>query len=185
MKKWIFVVFALAFVTVSLLGAVEDSGYSGLWEAEYVAKDQTLQMQFYRKGNNNGFRVAIEAFRGLTLEIILSDSRSVLFQLVREAGIFECKGSFKSGYGRGEYEFQADKTFVSKMSDLGYPGMSSKKQYEMAMLDVNTKFIRDLRELGYRGLDLDQFIEMKIHGASAEYARAMASLGYKDIAADK
>src|ERR671919_1131513 len=185
MKKWIFACIGLAFVTVSLFAAIDDSNYGGLWEAEHKGKDKTLQMHFYRKGSNNGFRIAIESLRGLTLEIVMSESRSVTFQLVREAGTFHCIGSFKNGRGRGEFEFQPEKTYLSKMSEFGYSNVDSRKQYELAMIDVSTKFVRDLRDVGYRDLELNRVIEMKIHGASAEYARAMASLGYKDIHAEK
>ena len=184
-KNWIFLFSAILFLTAKLYTAAQDTGYGGTWEAEYNAKSKTLQMQFYRKSNTNGFRVSIEALRGLTVEMILANSRSVTFQLIREAGTFHCTGSFRKGEGRGEFEFQPDQSFQGKMAQLGYSGISAKKHYELAMLDVNTSFVRDLRDAGYKQLDLENVIEMKIHGASAEYAKSLRDLGYKDISADK
>ena len=184
-KIWLFIVAAVLLLSMRLFSGAENAPYGGTWELDYNAKQKTLQMQLYRKGSSNGFNITLESLRGLTLEMILSDSRSVTFQLVREAGTFHCTGSFKNGEGRGQFDFQPDSTYPSRMAQLGYSGITGKQQYLLATLDVSTRFVRDLRDVGYIEKDLERVIEMRIHGATAEYVRSLQSLGYKNIPSEK
>jgi hypothetical protein len=93
MTKWIFLVVCIS-VSIGILSALDSSTLTGSWNGEYSAKDGTLQLQFMRDGSNHGFRVSLQSLKGLTVEMILSKSQSVTFQLIREAGRIHCTGFF-------------------------------------------------------------------------------------------
>jgi hypothetical protein len=130
----------------------------------------TIQRNEGRHMNMNSTdNIRPESIRGLSQAMMAGSGSPVQFQIVRDAGTFDCEGWFKAGRGSGHFTFTPSQSFVSEMQSLGYNNLSNEKVFSMAVLDVSRAFVRDLSALGYERLPVDQLIAMRIHGASPQF----------------
>jgi len=89
------------------------------------------------------------------------------YSLRREAGRFELERD--GGRPGGSFRFVPDPEFVRAMAARGFAGLSQRRLFELAALDVTTGLADGLAELGYDALSLDRLIEMRIHGSSWDW----------------
>ncbi|HLJ90297.1 MAG TPA: hypothetical protein VKZ53_26035 [Candidatus Angelobacter sp.] len=159
----------------------------GTWTIEPLpvadSVEVTLRVSSDHHNMTNSSAVSIAQFRGITAAQMQA-SPSARFEIVRDAGTFQCEGYLKGGSGGGTFVFVPSEKFVSEMRSLGYDGLSSDMVFAMAVHDVSTAYVRDLHGLGIKPV-AEQLIAMKIHGVSADFVRQIQSLGYSDLNADK
>src|SRR5215208_6331235 len=78
-----------------------------------------------------------ENIRGLSQALAAGNGSPVRFQIVRDAGTFDCEGWFKEGRGSGHFTFTPSQSFASDMASLGYANLSGENIFSMAVLDVS------------------------------------------------
>ena len=113
---------ALLLLTVTTTaGAAE---IRGAWTAD--ASDKAAgkaYFQFNRKGSNNGRTMELASFSGLSSTQIRAASQvPVTFTLPAEAGTVTLEGTFKDGFGAGQFSFSPNPGFfdtVRSMERLG------------------------------------------------------------------
>src|SRR6185295_9203654 len=89
------------------------------------------------RGNNmSSSLVTLDRLRGLSQPQIMSAGSNVQFQLVREAGTFNCEGWFKDGKGAGHFVFAPSAAFSAELVRRGYPAPTEAQQFSLAMEDA-------------------------------------------------
>jgi hypothetical protein len=159
--------------------------YTGQWIVEPArqanALHLTLNYSSEKRGRGNNitsFHVSPEQLRGLTPAQMMSAGTNVQFQLVRDAGTFNCEGYFKSGSGSGHFTFAANPAFVAELRRRNYEAPTEAQLFELAMSDTGIALLDELQAQGYDRPTLDQFVRMGNHGVSLDYVRALKAQGY-------
>ena len=142
----------------------------------------TLNYSSVRRGFGNNitsFSLSPDRLQGLTGAQIMSAGSQVQFQLIRDAGTFNCEGWFKAGKGSGHFVFSASPGFAAELQKRGYQPPSDAQQYSLALSDVGIAFLDELNAQGYdRPSSMDQLVRMGEHGVSLEYVRDLKAQGY-------
>src|SRR5262249_20221232 len=141
----------------TLLGAtlIAPDGITGEWVIEAKPGSDSVYLTIQRHGDGEHFRstssfdLKQDSLKGLSSAAMQGSGSPVQFQIVRDAGIFNCEGWFKGGRGSGHFTFAASPSFAGQMDGLGYGRLSDEKLFSLAVLDVGLTFIRDLAALGY------------------------------------
>ncbi len=163
--------------------------YTGQWIIEPARGTSSLQLTLTYSAEKSGskwgrgssitsFGIAPEQLRGLTQAQMMAAGSNVQFQLVRDAGTFNCEGWFKGGKGSGHFVFASNAAFVSELRKRNYQSPTEAQLFSMAMNDVGVAFIEELRAQGYERPTLDQLVRMGDHGVSLEYVRELKAQGY-------
>lgn len=187
----------VALVTMLCYGSISSTSaqdaITGQWVIEFDRGKErgtdsvhlTIQRSRNGRGSFNSTNSAkVEEFRGLTQAQIAGSGATVQFQIVRDAGVFNCEGWFKDGRGSGHFTFAPDRSFAAEMQGLGYGNLSDEKLFTLAVLDVSRLFIRELAALGYDRLSVDQLAAMRIHGATPQFITELRGLGYERPSVD-
>ena len=116
--------------------------------------------------------------RGLSPAQMASAGTNVEFQLVRDAGTFNCEGYFKGGRGSGHFAFAANPAFVAELKRRGYETPTDMQLFKLAINNAGIALLDELQAQGYERPTLDQFVRMGDHGVSLEYVRALKAEGY-------
>lgn len=200
-------VFALSLLAVVVGDSVEPaqtdkpggSTVVGTWTADVQPKGwgtrdpkdddwSKLQLQFQlrlrdHEWSNWGFSVPVEAFSGLSAELVdLTDAR---FQLKRDAGVVDFDGTFRKGRGIGEFRFAPNPDFRAFLKQRGDGQPTERELFALAIHDVSRAFIQDLEKLGYKDLPLEKLEEMRIHRVSPEFIAELRKLGYDKLPVDQ
>jgi hypothetical protein len=162
-----------------------EDAYAGQWVIE-AGRDAgflnlTLMYSSEKRGrgqNTTSFRAAPEQLRGLTAAQMMSAGSNVQFQIVRDAGTFNCEGWFKSGRGSGHYVFASNPAFVAELRRRNYEAPTEAQLFRLAMSDTGLALLDELQAQGYERPTLDQFVRMGDHGVSLDYVRALKAQGY-------
>ena len=174
---------AIAFASIAFAQQV-----TGTWTAFANKKDaDRLNFQLRKDGNrhsNMGNDIRVSELSGLTADVLTAASRDVKFTLSRDAGVISFDGHFRDGAGVGKYSFQPNADYVKEMSALGYSGLDNEKLFEMAMIDVSTRYTRELQSLGFKP-DLDGLIEARIFNVNREQVEGLKSVGYDNLSLKK
>ncbi|MGA9769498.1 MAG: hypothetical protein WBV94_10685 [Blastocatellia bacterium] len=163
--------------------------YTGQWIIEPERASNQLQLTLTYSAEKSGskwgrgssitsFGIAPEQLRGLTQSQMMAAGSNVQFQLVRDAGTFNCEGWFKQGKGSGHFQFASNAAFVSELRKRNYESPTEAQLFSLAMNDVGVAFIEELRAQGYDRHTLDQLVRMGDHGVSLEYLRELKAQGY-------
>ena len=174
-----------AHAEVSSTQARTEDSYTGQWVIE-PARDTsllnlTLMYSSEKRGrgqNITSFSTSPEQLRGLTAAQMTSAGANVQFQIVRDAGTFNCEGWFKSGRGSGHYVFAANPAFVAEMRRRNYEAPTDAQMFRLAMSDTGLALLDELQAEGYDRPTLDQLVRMGDHGVRVEYVRALKAQGY-------
>jgi hypothetical protein len=118
-------------------------------------------------------------FAGLSAQQIASEGSSVKFQIVRDAGTFNCEGWFARGSGSGHFEFAANPQFAQELKRLGIGSPCEDQQFSFAVENVDLALIHELKEEGYPTPSLDQLVTIGEHGVRLEYLKGLNALGYR------
>jgi hypothetical protein len=129
--------------------------------------------------NTNSFRVGLDHLQGLLNSQMASDGAQVKFQLVRDAGTFNCEGWFKGGRGAGDFAFTPNRNFISELSGRGIDKPTDEEQFYLAAHDVGLEFIDELRAQDYERPTSAQLVRLGTHGVRPTYIRELKGLGYQ------
>jgi hypothetical protein len=155
---------------------------TGEWTLKNFGPDGKVQLTMSTgHGNLSGSRFPLSLFRGLTRSQFEAPSSLVQFDLEREAGITHFAGELRNGSGAGRFTFLPNPTFAAEMTALGFPGVSERNLYTMAVQDMGMTYVRELNALGLRPRSLNQLMNMGIQNVTLEYVRELISLGYFDL----
>ena len=165
----------LSFLTVCL--QAQTNKLRGTWTANLSDAKPWMQMSF-QDGNGQ----YSHSFDSDTAASQLAGKQGpVQFTITRDAGTFVFDGTVKGDLASGFVDFTANPQYVSDMAALGYPNLTDRQLFRMAMVDVKKQFVADLNSAGYAKLGADQLIRMSMHDVNAAYIQAMASAGYKNL----
>jgi hypothetical protein len=181
------VVWASSFVSTSHTRA--QTTYTGQWIIEPARETSQLQLTLTysteRVGGHRGrgdsitsFGLVPEQLRGLTQAQMMSAGATVQFQIVRDAGTFNCEGWFKGGKGSGHFVFAGNPSFVAELRSRTYDTPTEAQLFSLAMNDVSIAFIDELKAQGYERPSLDQLVRMGDHGVTLAYVRELKAQGY-------
>jgi hypothetical protein len=160
---------------------------TGEWLADFNRKNAdevqfTLLRRTARGGNHSSSSgLPLSEFQGLTREQAFGARTDVRFRLVREAGTFDCEGSFREGKGAGHWTLTPSQSFVSTMQSRGYDNLSEDDLFSAALFDISTKSIDDLKAAGYDRLTFKQLVEASIFKVTGEFIREMKAAGYENL----
>ncbi len=149
-----------------------------------------MHMNLTTRGGHSNFgeTMAKADFAGLTDAAMRAATQTpVTFQLPREAGNIAFEGTFKDGFGAGQFTFTPNQNYIASLRSLGVTFEDSDRDDQqlmtMAMLDVSTAFIRSMQAEGYR-VSAEKYLSMRIFHVTPELVRELRSLGYDKIDAD-
>ena len=155
--------------------------------------DGRINIQMARRNSNTGQTMQIADLTGLTLaQINSSTSTPVQFQLRREAGTVTFEGTFKQGYGAGQFSFAPNRSYEAAIRALGVRGDRNKRGdgdiddedlLHLAIHDVSTEFIRSMKAEGYDE-SLDQYLAMRIFRVNPVLVREFRSIGFAKLDAE-
>jgi hypothetical protein len=168
----------------------------GAWTAD--ASDTVagrIHMQLNRRHSNFGQTMDLSSFTGLTAAQVNAAAQTpVTFSLRREAGTVNFEGTFKGGFGAGQFAFTANPAYIETIRNLGISVEPKKTKHLgkpvderlmfLAINDVSTNFIRSMIAEGYR-VSLDDYLQFRIFRVTPELVRELRTLGYDDIPADE
>src|SRR5690349_12278017 len=178
--------------TVAAIAAPQD-GISGEWIIETRSASDNLYLTLQRGDKGDGghfhshssFDIKQDSLKGLSIATMRSNGSPVQFQIVRDAGTFNCEGYFKNGNGSGHFTFAPSQSFAAQMEGLGYGKLTDEQLFSLAVIDVQLAFVRDLAALGYDRLSLDNLIAMRIHGAGPQFISEVKAAGYDRLPVDE
>lgn len=174
-------------VNVNGANSAAQATMTGEWLAEFNRKnDDMVQFTVLRRPASGGRHhssnnIALAELQGLTRQQASGAKTDVNFRLVREAGTFQCEGSFREGKGAGHWTLTPSQGFISAMSSRGYDNLSEDDLFSAALFDINTKSIEDLKAAGYDRLSFKQLVEASIFKVTGDFAREMKSAGFDNL----
>ena len=161
---------------------------TGEWLAEFNRKNDDMVQFTVLRGSAGGGRqhhssngIALAELQGLTRQQASGAKTDVNFRLVREAGTFQCEGSFREGKGAGHWTLTPSQSFISAMQSRGYDNLSEDDLFSAALFDLNIKSIEDLKAAGYDRLSFKQLVEASIFKVTGDFAREMKSAGFENL----
>jgi hypothetical protein len=180
-------VMACAASSIGAHGAMQGA-ITGEWLAEFNRKNpDEVQFTVIRRSagggqHNSSNGISLGELQGLTREQAFGAKTDVNFRLVREAGTFQCEGTFREGKGAGLWTLTPNQSFVSAMQSRGYNNLSEDDLFSAALFDINIKGIEDLKAAGYDRLSFKELVEASIFKVTGDFAREMKSAGFDNLA---
>jgi hypothetical protein len=181
--------FAFAAICTIVCATAAAADIHGAWTSE-SQDGSSIQMNLSTRGGHSHFgeTMAKADFAGLTEAATRATTQTpVTFQLAREAGNLAFEGTFKDGFGAGQFTFTPNQNYIASLRTLGATFEDSdhddQQLMTMALLDVSTTFIRSMQAEGYR-VSADKYLSMRIFRVTPELVRELRSLGYDKIDAD-
>jgi hypothetical protein len=152
---------------------------------------ERIHLSISRRHNQNSQTMRVSEFAGLTGSQILSATVTpVQFALQREAGSISFEGTFRDGYGGGQFSFTPNRRYLEAIRSLGVPaedleGSESLDEtlMQLALHDVSTAFIRSMQAEGYR-VSLEKYVAMRIFRVTPELVREFRAVGFDKVSAD-
>lgn len=187
---------AATILLMAIAASASAAEIRGAWTADASAKeDGKAYFQFNRKGSNNGRTMQLASFRGLSTAQVRSASQvPVTFTLPAEAGTVTLEGTFKQGFGAGQFTFSPNPAFLDTVRAMGVSVESEKRRgrerdqdarlLQLALSDVSTAFIQSMRTAGY-DVSLDKYLAFRIFNITPAYVRELNDLGYRDLDSDE
>ncbi len=182
MKRLIAVPLAFFLAAAPAVAAIR-----GAWTAT-SKDDNSVHLDLSTKpGNHSGTTIAVADLAGLSPEAPRANVQTpVKFELRREAGTASFEGTFKEGFGAGQFSFTPNSEYISTLRALGAGFEDTADDEDLliyATLDVSTAFIRSMQAEGYRE-PADTYLQMRIFKVTPELVRELRGLGFDKIAAD-
>jgi hypothetical protein len=179
------------FLTLFCLAATFCAAQSSTRNGDWVIKhaDQPGKVDFslienHRNGHSSHESDwPVSAFQGL--DVTKAGRQDVHFNIVRDAGKFECEGYLNNGEGAGLFHFFPDSKYPSAMQSLGFGGVDPDKQFSAAVQDVSLAFAKEMKGEHLQELDFDKLIAFKIFGVDAKFIGDLRAAGLKASDSDK
>lgn len=180
--------FLLLFAFTSALApaAFAQAELRGTWNAELKdGKNDEIQMQLFRQSKqmHMGTSMKLAELQGLTLSTVQAANTPVKFRLLRDAGTIQFEGTFNKGLGHGEFQFTANKEYLTAMKQMGFSEVDD-KAFELTTIDVSRAYAKELRDLGYNP-DLKELISGRIFNVNREQVEGLKSVGVTDLSLKK
>lgn len=122
---------------------------------------------------------------GLSNEQLQSSGQHVSFTLARDAGSFDCDGWIARGSGGGNFTFNPNAEFVTKMRALGYDDITAEQQVTAAIVDLTSAYAQGIAAAGYPHLPFQKLVAFRALQIDDAYVRSMrAAFGSADIGAE-
>jgi hypothetical protein len=170
---------------VSPAQAREVNTFTGQWTIAPTREPGLLNLNLMysneKRGRGQsitGSNISPAQLRGLTPEQMASGGTNVQFQIVRDAGTFNCEGYFKNGRGSGSFTFAGNPDFVAELRRRSYEAPTEEQLFKLAMSGAGIALLDELQAQGYERPTLDQFVRMGDHGVSIDYVRDLKAEGY-------
>ncbi len=179
----------MLFGICALLASAAAADIHGAWTAE-VSDGPRLQMNMTSRNNHSSFghTMTVDEFTGLSdAALHAATQTAATFSLSREAGTVSFEGTFKDGFGAGQFTFRPNPQYLASLRGMGVnfeeSGRDNDQMLTMTMTDVSSSFIRSMQAEGYR-VSADKYLSFRIFGVTPELVRELRSLGYDRIEAD-
>ena len=177
------------FVLLSLAAFAQESAYNGQWMIDASRDPAKVQLTFRysdpeRSSDWGGWSstwsnsTARTALPGLSEADLNSPGTKVAFQIVRDAGTFQCEGWAAKGSASGHFTFAPSQAFLNALRDRGFDTPTPRQQFHLALGDMHVSFIDELRKEGYAPFDIDVLVKFATHGITEQYVREMKAAGY-------
>ena len=168
----------------------------GAWTADASDIEAgKIHFQLTRRHSNQGQTMPLSSFTGLSqAQVNASQQTPVTFTLQREAGTLSFEGTFKAGFGAGQFVFTPNPAFLDTVRSLGVAVEPKKTRHlgrpsedrlmQLALQDVSTSFIREMQVEGYR-VALDDYLAFRIFRVTPQLVRDLRTLGFDDLSSDQ
>ncbi len=189
----LFVFASLVVTTVSYASLIDEnnpiqnSSISGEWFIDFNRpQPDKVQLTLIRKTVQSGYQVSghgilFSELQGLTREQSFGASKDVKFRIVREAGTFECEGTFRNGKGVGFWTLTPSQSFISSMDSRGYDNLTENNLFSSALHNLTTRFLDDLKTAGYERITFEEIRRALTHNVTLQFIREMKSAGYENL----
>lgn len=178
---------AMVLCAWTLSAATFADDMKGNWTLAPSKQAGQVQFGMYIRNEGNNLQTTsdwpVTAFQGL--DLANRARHDVKFQIVRDAGRFDCDGYLAQGEGAGFFRFSPDTKFVGNMRALGFDGIDENKQFAMAVHDVTLDYARQMKGMNLNGLTTDKLLAFRIFDISQEFIRDMRKEGLTATDADK
>ena len=177
----------LLILTFLVANTAAQETLTGTWKAKVKSKDgDKVHISFYRdsegkRRNQVGTGFKFEDLTGLSKSQALGAKSNVSFSVNREPGNIALNGAFENGKGSGNWTFTSNPAFVSEMKSQGFDGISTRKLFTAAVLDVKTQTVRDIKAAGLTGLDFDDVFKAAIFKIDSAYIKEMNGAGFPNL----
>ena len=166
-----------------------DAPLHGTWRIAYeTASKIDLDLSFHSGFSSweTGETIAFDTreFTGLTLDAIKNSHGDKHFQIVRDAGTFDCNGYFSEGIGSGVFDFAPNASFGTALSARGLGRPSDKDQFVLALSDVTLAMVDGLRSAGVTGLSVSSLVTLVNHAVTAKYVSDLKLAGVRPVSVD-
>ena len=165
----------------------QQSQLSGEWVAELKpSKPGAINFTFHRRSEGGGFSMTgdwlpLSELQGLSADAATTARTNVTFNIVREAGTFQCEGYFREGKGAGFWTLTPSRNFIAAMRTRGYDRLSDEDLLRAALHNLTTKYVDELKAAGYDRLSFQELNRAVTHDVTAQYIREMAAAGYQGL----
>jgi hypothetical protein len=165
---------------------------TGTWTASVSKDKDRINLSFERRTDKGGRHQHGQTYdfselQGLSRE--QTNSGTVSFSLVREAGRIDCEGSFQNGTGSGTFRFTGNAAFVSAMKSRGFnfePDRNADDEdrgddrlFAATTLNVTTALADDLASAGLGKLKTEDLFKAAIFHVDSKFAREMKASGFE------
>jgi len=178
---------------------VAQNTVTGTWTADTNEKhdregnkrESEIQLNFERKRERgrsmHGQGYKFSEIRGLSREN--TQNGSVRFSLVREAGTFDCEGTFANGKGSGSFTFTPDQGFFAAMRAKGFDIAKDddgdrnvdERAMSAALVNVTSSLADDLLSANFGKLDFDDLFKAAIFKIDGKFMAEMKATGFPDL----
>jgi hypothetical protein len=181
---------AWTIATTAPPAAKADDAFQGTWRINYIsASSVDLELSF-RSGHSTwdmGDTMPVDAggFHGLSVDDIKSAKGAKHFQIVRDAGSFNCDGYFSGGIGSGVFAFAPNASFADALDSRGLGRPEAKDQFELALANVTLSMVDGLRSAGVTGLSAKALVTLANHDVNAKYVAGLKANGVHAASVDE
>ena len=190
---------AFLIIVIGKYVIVAQSAISGEWKADArssktrsVDDAGKLNISFSIKTeqgrNQNGRSFSYDELQGLGRE--QTAGGKVSFRLTREAGTFDCEGSFTDGKGSGTFRFTPAAGYLEAMRSRGFDfekfnskgnGTVEDRVFAAAIIDVTTRLADDLLSANFGKLDVDDLFKAAIFKIDSQFMSEMKATGFPNL----
>lgn len=183
LRTLVFCVFTLALAQAS--SAAED--FKGTWTIAPSKQPGQVHLALMHRmqGGSSHHESDWPASALQGLDLAAGGKRDVQFNIVRDAGRFNCEGYLNDGKGAGHFVFVPDVPFVQAMNELGFKDVGEEKQFAMAVHDISLAFAKAIQGERLSGLDTDKLFAFRIHGVTPQFIREIRAAGLTTRDSDK
>ena len=160
------------------------SSFEGTWSLRYISSSTVALEMSYRNGGSFWDVGGTQAFdtaglRGLTIDDIRKAQGDRHFQIVRDAGAFDCSGVFADGQGSGIFSFAPSASYADALQARGLGRPDEEDAFQLALENISLSYVDRLKAAGIGGLSASSLVSLAEHGVSARTFEALEAAGVR------